>query len=135
MGARLLLAHAMASPPGRMPILFADEHAAGRATAPRTPSDSFARSRRRLGVTDEHVQPGYEDIWYYLWRERRLPVNVDPFDARLDDEMERDRLRRVFSQGLGATVGFALAARRERPPIEGRAGEPDRGSCATIACI
>jgi hypothetical protein len=22
--------------------------------------------------------PGFEDTWYYLWRERRLPVNVDP---------------------------------------------------------
>ena len=31
----------------------------------------------------------------------KLPVNVDPFDARLDDELERDRLRHVFSQGSG----------------------------------
>ena len=54
----------------------------------------------------------YEDLWYYLWRERRLPVNVDPFDAKLDDERERERLRRVFSQGLGATVGFALPLER-----------------------
>ena len=56
--------------------------------------------------------PGYEDVWYYLWRERRLPVNVDPFDARLDDELERDRLRRVFTQGLDAVVGYALPLRR-----------------------
>ena len=34
-------------------------------------------------MIDDHVQPGYEDVWYYLWRERRLPINVDPFDARL----------------------------------------------------
>ena len=31
---------------------------------------------------ERYVQPGYEDVWYYLWRERRLPVNVDPFDAQ-----------------------------------------------------
>ena len=49
------------------------------------------------------MQPGHEDVWYYLWRERRLPANVDPFDARLDDEIERARLRRVFSQGLEAS--------------------------------
>ncbi|HEX6462926.1 MAG TPA: transglutaminase family protein, partial [Vicinamibacterales bacterium] len=63
---------------------------------------------RRLGVPGEFIQPGFEDVWYYLWRERRLPVNVDPFDARLDDELERERLRRVFSRGLDTPVGYAL---------------------------
>ena len=72
-----------------------------------------------LGVTADHVQAGYEDVWYYLWRERTLPANVDPFDARLADEMERDRLRRVFSQGLSAVVGYALPLRRVGGP-EGR---------------
>ena len=43
-----------------------------------------------------------------------LPVNVDPFDARLEDEVERDRLRRVFTQGLDAVVGYALPIRRVR---------------------
>ena len=42
----------------------------------------------RLGLTERFIQPGYEDVYYYLWRERRLPVNVDPFDSKLDDEME-----------------------------------------------
>ena len=65
----------------------------------------------RLGVADAHVQAGYEDVWYYLWRERQLPVNVDPFDARLDDELERERLCRVFTQGLDAVVGYALPIR------------------------
>jgi len=65
-----------------------------------------------LGVTDAHVQAGYEDVWYYLWRERRLPTNVDPFDSRLDDEMERERLHRVFSQGLAKVVGYALPLAR-----------------------
>jgi len=66
----------------------------------------------RLGVTDKHVQTGYEDTWYHLWRERRLPVNVDPFESKLDDEMERIRLRRVFDQGLDAPVGYALPLKR-----------------------
>jgi len=34
----------------------------------------------RLGVGKSQVVPAYEDVLYYLWRERRLPVNVDPFD-------------------------------------------------------
>ena len=68
---------------------------------------------RRLGLDTGFVQPAFEDTWYYLWRERRLPANVDPFDARLDDELERARLRRVFTQGLDATVGYLLPIKRE----------------------
>ena len=61
-----------------------------------------------LGLSPDHITPGFEDVWYYLWRERRLPVNVDPFDAKLDDAMERERLRRVFMQGLDSVVGYVL---------------------------
>ena len=61
-----------------------------------------------LEVPDRWITPAYEDTWYYLWRERRLPVNVDPFDAQLGDAVERERLRRVFSQGLQTVVGYAL---------------------------
>lgn len=94
------------------PALFADERVPakhGSADAQRF----IERLAQRLQVDAAHVQPGYEDSWYYLWRERRLPTNVDPFDARLDDELERVRLRRVFGQGLSSVVGYALPLRRE----------------------
>jgi uncharacterized protein (DUF2126 family)/transglutaminase-like putative cysteine protease len=61
-----------------------------------------------LGADPRHAAPGYEDAWYYLWRERRLPANVDPLDSRLDDPLERARLARVFEQKLGSEVGTAL---------------------------
>ncbi|RZL36716.1 MAG: IMP dehydrogenase, partial [Rubrivivax sp.] len=104
----------------RNPDWFADE----RATHAYTSDDAktfMAALTRRLGVTDSHVQPGYEDTFYYLWRERRLPVNVDPFDSRLDDEMERARLRRIYEQGLDHAVGYALPLSRseEAPPLGG----------------
>ena len=67
----------------------------------------------RLGIEPKYILPGYEDSWYYLWRERRLPINVDPFDSRLDDELERVRLRRVFEHGLSSPVGYALPICRE----------------------
>lgn len=63
---------------------------------------------RKLGLSTQHITPGFEDTWYYLWRERKLPVNVDPFEAKLSDELERARLRRVFGQGLEKTVGYVL---------------------------
>ncbi len=66
----------------------------------------------RLGLDSKWVFPAFEDVWYYLWRERRLPENVDPFDARLDDELERDRLRKVYMQGLDKVIGHALPVAR-----------------------
>ncbi len=69
----------------------------------------------RLTLDPKYVFSAYEDVWYYLWREHKLPVNVDPFDARLDDKMERARLHQVFTQGLEKVVGFVfpLALREE----------------------
>ena len=89
------------------PGVFADE----REPSQYTSADALRFMQaltHQLGLPADTVLPGFEDTWYYLWRERRLPVNVDPFDARLDDEMERNRLRRVFSQGLDAPVGYVL---------------------------
>ena len=67
---------------------------------------------RRLGLEAQYVFPAHEDTWYYLWRERKLPTNVDPFDARLADPLERERIRRVFSQGLDTVVGHVLPVAR-----------------------
>ena len=65
-----------------------------------------------LGADPKFATPGYEDAWYYLWRERRLPINVDPFDSRIEDEIERKRLARIFEQTLTAVVGYALPVAR-----------------------
>ena len=89
------------------PALFADERVPGSAT--REDAHTFMLALvDALGVNPAHVQAGFEDTWYYLWRERRLPLNVDPFDSRVDDELERARLRHVFDQGLKTAVGYAL---------------------------
>jgi uncharacterized protein (DUF2126 family) len=67
---------------------------------------------RRMGVDPANVFAAYEDTHYYLWRERKLPSNVDPLDARLADPFERERLRKVFSQGLRKVVGHGLPIAR-----------------------
>ena len=66
----------------------------------------------RLGVSPEFVFGAYEDAFYYMWKERRLPTNVDPFDSRLEDAGERARLARIFEQGLDAAVGYILPVAR-----------------------
>ena len=70
------------------------------------------RLARELAVEPGSALPAYEDAWYYLWRERRLPTNVDPLKSRLDDEEERARLARVFAQGLDRVAGYVLPVRR-----------------------
>ena len=94
------------------PSLFADERDTHRYTSDDA-LNFITTLTRRLGLDPSFVLPAHEDTWYYLWRERRLPINVDPFDSRLDDELERARLQRVFTQGLDATVGYLLPLKRE----------------------
>jgi uncharacterized protein (DUF2126 family)/transglutaminase-like putative cysteine protease len=98
------------------PALFAE----GRGTGARHgQEDALALARtlgETLGVQTDHIEPAYEDAWYYVWRERRLPVNVDPFDSKLEDEQERARLSRIFTQGLTQVVGYALPIRAYDAP-------------------
>lgn len=65
-----------------------------------------------LGIEGHYIVPAYEDAWYYLWRERRLPSNVDPLQSRLSDKEERARFARIFEQGLEKVVGYALPLQR-----------------------
>ncbi len=71
----------------------------------------LSRLSEHLGVDAACAVPGHEDAWYYLWRERRLPTNVDPHESRLDDKSERARLASIFDKGLADVVGYALPIR------------------------
>ena len=92
--------------------LIADETQPGNATAA-TAEDFLRGVAERLGLDLQHIFPAYEDLYYYLWREHRLPANVDPFDSRLEDPLERERLMRVLTQGLKQVVGHALPVARD----------------------
>ena len=70
--------------------------------------DIARKIAERLRVHPGHVLPGYEDTFYYLWKEGGLPSNVDPLASNLDDPFERKRLARLLVQGLGQPVGYAL---------------------------
>jgi uncharacterized protein (DUF2126 family)/transglutaminase-like putative cysteine protease len=101
-------------PVWREPALFATEE---KGSDTEREAERFAHAlAEALGIEPKHAHPAFEDAWYYMWRERRLPVNVDPFDARLEDEMDRARLAQVFEQGLAKTVGYVLPLRRIMGP-------------------
>src|SRR5262249_23506773 len=91
--------------------LLADADSDGDATA-LDASRFCAALAERLQVDPSLVQPAYEDVHYYLWREHKLPANVIAEDAKLADPLERERLARVFAKGLGASVGSVLPLRR-----------------------
>lgn len=61
-----------------------------------------------LGVSRRYIREGYEDIFYYLYKEQRLPVNVDPGDPKLKDPEERARLMQTFGRGLGTVTSYVL---------------------------
>lgn len=72
----------------------------------------LASVAERLKLPPRFVFPAYEDNFYYLWREGTLPQNVTAEDSRLADELERARLRKVFSQGLDKVIGQVLPLAR-----------------------
>lgn len=104
------------------PELFASEHQDYGITEAQ--ARQFLKGvAKRLALDPKYVFPAYEDVWYYLWRERKLPTNVDPFDARLADPLERERIRKVFSQGLDKVVGHVLpVARQPKGPARWQTG-------------
>ena len=86
--------------------LFADEqhpdgHTSADASAVTTLASELARRPRAGRLRRRPV---------LLWRERQLPGTW--ITTRLKDELERDRLRRVFTQGLDAVAGYALPIQR-----------------------
>lgn len=63
---------------------------------------------KKLGVNPNHVALAYEDAMYFLWKEQRLHINTDVYNADIEDEQERARLARVFNRGLKTPVGCLL---------------------------
>jgi uncharacterized protein (DUF2126 family)/transglutaminase-like putative cysteine protease len=67
---------------------------------------------RRLRLDPAYVMPAFEDSVHYLERERNLPINVDAADNRLENPVDRDRLRRVFDHDLKTPVGYVMPIQR-----------------------
>ena len=86
-----------------------DDHGTANAATAQKFCEALAE---RLQVPPSLINPAYEDIHYYLWKENRLPANVLAEDSKLKDPLARDRMARVFGQGLNATIGSVLPLRR-----------------------
>ena len=84
----------------------------------------LAAVARNSGLHAEFVFAAYEDAFYYLWRERRLPRQRRSirFAAR-GPQASAQRLARLFEQGLDAGRRPRAAARAAMPSV--RAGRAD----------
>ena len=67
---------------------------------------------KQLQLPESHIVSGYEDVFYYLWKEGRLPPNVDVLDNKLSNGLERDRVRQLFEKGLDKVTGYVLPIHR-----------------------
>lgn len=65
----------------------------------------------RLDLGTEFIAPAYEDPWPALDAESRLPVDVDPLRADLNDPPERARLARLLREGFHTAAGYVLPLR------------------------
>ena len=65
-----------------------------------------------LGADPKWLLPAHEDALYYMWREKRLPSNVDPLKSNLKEKTERERFTRLFEQGIDEVIGYALPLER-----------------------
>ena len=72
-------------------------------------AERFARAlTAKLGVDSETVQASYEDPWFQLQEEAKVPVGVDPLRADLTSSEERRRLARLLDRGLATPVAYVL---------------------------
>ncbi len=87
--------------------LLASDETKGSATV--ADSKAFIHAlAERLHLDGRWAMPAYEDTWYYLWKEKRLPSNVDPFKSQLSNAEDRKRLAKVFEQGLEDPIGMVM---------------------------
>ncbi|WP_020527293.1 DUF2126 domain-containing protein [Flexithrix dorotheae] len=61
-----------------------------------------------LEAPREFISPGFEDVFYFLWKEGTLPVNIDPLKTKLKDPLDRKALMEHLERGLDKPIGFIL---------------------------
>jgi len=63
---------------------------------------------KHLAVPASDISPLYEDVFYFLWTEGKIPVNLDPLSFNLKDAIERRTLTQLLDKGLGTPAGYVL---------------------------
>lgn len=60
-----------------------------------------------LGVTNKTVIPAYEDSFYFLWQEGKMPIDIDP--TKEDGNMlVKNKLQEILKEGTSKPIGYVL---------------------------
>jgi uncharacterized protein (DUF2126 family)/transglutaminase-like putative cysteine protease len=62
----------------------------------------------KLGLHPDCLIPAFEDVFEQILLEQKLPHNVDPTKAALQDPLERKRLAMLLEKGLGEVAGYVF---------------------------
>ena len=66
----------------------------------------------QLHLPSDYITPAYEDIFFFLWTEEKLPTNIDLYEFDLNEAPERQRLLQLIQEDkLGKPIGYALPLR------------------------
>ena len=68
---------------------------------------------KHLAVSENNISAAYEDIFYFLWTEGKLPVNIDPLKSNLKDSIERRTLCSLLDTGLGKSRRLYITVKME----------------------
>jgi len=61
-----------------------------------------------LKVSNKTVMTAFEDPIHFIMKEAELPVDIDPLDYNIDNEIERNTIARVLGEGLSKPRGYVL---------------------------
>ncbi|MEZ4829921.1 MAG: transglutaminase family protein [Bacteroidia bacterium] len=96
------------------PALLADPHQ-DRGMNDTNAREFIQRLAQNLGISPQNCMPAYEDVFYFLWEEGNLPVNVDPLKVNLSDKLERQALAELLNRGPNKPKGYVLPIRYDAP--------------------
>tara|TARA_R110002049_G_scaffold309200_1_gene518495 strand:- start:3778 stop:7104 length:3327 start_codon:yes stop_codon:yes gene_type:complete len=78
---------------------------------PKVPKDADKKFletlTKHLGITNKNIIPTYEDAFYFMWEEGKLPIDVDPTkeDGAL---LVKNKLKEILKDGKSKAVGYVL---------------------------
>lgn len=62
----------------------------------------------KIGIPDDYIIPAREDTPYYLWKERKLPLQNEIMHSDVFEKTERERLQKLMESDLNKPVGYVL---------------------------
>ncbi|MBU3821500.1 transglutaminase family protein [Flavobacteriaceae bacterium XHP0103] len=78
---------------------------------PKVPKDADKKFletlTKYLGITDKTIKPAFEDSFYFLWQEGKMPTDIDPTkeDGNL---LVKSKLQEILKAGTTKPIGYVI---------------------------